>query len=260
MNLPPTIAARFAALGVRVRVNRNRRTLVSLRDQRRGPPVLSIHEALLGDPLVLEDVARFVRHRGGGRYPVLQRAMETIVGSQTPSFCTDADVALIRDLEPIGTAFDFAACFRDIHAHAFNWLPLPMFRWGRNPGSRRLRSIRFGSYRARPQATVLLNPRLDQPWVARFFVEHVLHHELVHHLQACDRLRGEAHHSPRFRALERGYQHIELAWAWETANLQRLLAPPSDATVSEESRIDVFRPSVMPEQEMPYRDKSQQFA
>jgi predicted SprT family Zn-dependent metalloprotease len=71
---------------------------------------------------------------------------------------------------------------------------------------------------------VLVNPRLDQPWIARCFFEHVLFHELCHHAQACAPVRGERPHSQRFRAMERSYPYHAEAQAWERSHLDRLLS------------------------------------
>jgi predicted SprT family Zn-dependent metalloprotease len=219
----PGWSLHFAALGVRLRLNRNRRTLVSLRDQRHGAPVLSVHRALLDDALAMVDIERFARQRGRGDYPELHRAMQLISSSQQEAA---VDQTLLRDLPCIGKDFDFQACFERIHAGYFAQLPPPRLAWSRRPPLRTLRSLRFGCYVARSPATVRLNPRLDQPWVAEVFVEHVIHHELIHHLQACDRRRGERQHSPRFRAIERSFPGYARALAWEAANLKRLLAAP----------------------------------
>ncbi|MFW5830088.1 MAG: hypothetical protein ACOCXA_07480 [Planctomycetota bacterium] len=222
------LSARFQAIGVRLRTNRNRRTLVSLRDQRSGPPVLSVHEDLLrgGDPAVVDDLLRFAHDRGGGSYPAMQLAMQEVVTDPPRRHALRFEA--LRDLPPIGPGFDFETCFRAIHARYFPQLSRPFFRWSRNPGTRRLRSMRFGTYVRRPHPAVRLCPRLAQPWIARVFVEHVLHHELCHHAQASSPRPGEMPHSERFRAWERGFPHLDLALAWEAAHLKQLLAPPQD--------------------------------
>jgi predicted SprT family Zn-dependent metalloprotease len=86
-----------------------------------------------------------------------------------------------------------------------------------------LRAIRFGAYRRHGTPTIFVNPRLDRPWVARAFVEHVLHHELCHHAQHCQPVRGERPHSPRFHAWESTYPLHREAIAWQRHYLSHLL-------------------------------------
>jgi hypothetical protein len=224
--IPDELITRFARLGVRLRCNANRRTVVSLREQRRGPPVLSVHHALLQKTHVLPDLLRFAQEGGHGDYPALREAMLHLPrGPRAGQAALDQD--LIQQLPGIGVHFDFEACFRQIHAQWFDHLPRPYFRWGKNPGSRQLRHLRYGAYLRRPHAAVRLSPRLDQPWVARVFVEHVLHHEFCHHAQACDPRPNEAPHSARFRAWEQRYPSYDVAICWEALYLPRMLAVPS---------------------------------
>jgi hypothetical protein len=129
----------------------------------------------------------------------------------------------LADLPVIGTGFDFAAALARIHAEHFPALPAIPLRWQRDPGERRLRSIRYGAYHRR-ERTLSLHPRLRRPWVAQVFVEHVLYHELCHHAQACAPQRGERSHSARFRAWERAFPGHEMALAWERRHVQRMLA------------------------------------
>jgi hypothetical protein len=129
----------------------------------------------------------------------------------------------LETLPAIGADFDFAAALARIHRDFFPALPPVALRWQRDPGERRLRSIRYGAYHRRDRS-VSLHPRLRRAWIAQVFVEHVLYHELCHHAQACAPQRGERSHSPRFRAWEREFPGHELAMAWERRQVQRMLA------------------------------------
>ena len=62
---------------VRIRLNRNRRLLVSLRMDR-GAMVLSLHERLLDHPAALADLTAWVQRGGRGQHPVLRAAMREI--------------------------------------------------------------------------------------------------------------------------------------------------------------------------------------
>jgi hypothetical protein len=216
---------------VRVRTNRNRRLLVSLRADR-GAATLSIHEDLLDHEAALVDLVAWVRRGGRGRHPQLRAAMAVVFAGQRLQEGVDAPPlppVAVRGSEPV----DLPALFARIHATWFAHVPIPAVEWSRGRGvARRQRHIRFGCYRRHPRPLVTVHPRLDQAWVATCFIEHVLFHELCHHAQACKPLRGEAMHGRRFREWERRYPHHALALAWERVHLHHFLdgtAPVSRA-------------------------------
>jgi hypothetical protein len=219
-------AARSAAPGCGVRLNTNQRTILSLR----GRPScwsLSVHVGMLDHPHALDEIPAWLRGRGRATSPVLRRALQEVWERQRSTLAAaNGDLAVGLGLATLGGPLDLAGMFDHVHRTWFAHLAKPAIRWARSSARRHLTHIRFGSYRRKPSALVMVNPRLDQPWVARIFVEHVLHHELCHHAQACAPVSGESPHSSRFRSWERGYPHHAEALAWERANLQRLLSPP----------------------------------
>lgn len=207
------------ALGVRVRVNRNRRVLLSLRQQRSGSAVLSLHGGLLDHPQALDAIPAWVRTRGRRPDPAIREALSQV----WRQLHQRSSPSPVPECPALGGPVDLQAFLDQVHAAWFDHLPRPAIRWARSGPRRRLRHIRFGCYRKGPPAEILINPRLQLPWVARIFLEHVLHHELCHHAQVCMPVRGETAHSRRFRMLEQGYPHHAQALAWERANLHRLL-------------------------------------
>ncbi|GDY11922.1 hypothetical protein LBMAG53_08000 [Planctomycetota bacterium] len=219
-----SVAAFLVAQGlhVAVRVHRNRTIALGLRG-RTGAWRLGIHAALLEDPALIEALPAWITAGGGGRHPVIIQALARL------------DARLIASLppveaEPLGRPWDLAKEFSRIHATWFGDLPPPEVGWSRDSHRSRQRHIRFGSYHRGPPARVLLHPRLNQPWVAKVFVEHVLYHELCHHRQACQPVRREKPHSQRFKQWEGTYPHYALAIAWERSHRHRLMR---SETVSE---------------------------
>lgn len=206
----------------RLRVNRNRGTLLSLR-WRGNVGTVSVHAELLADPAFCAALPAWVAH--GGRRPqvAVDGAVRALAEQRFVRSSVEARSAL-GAWEPLGGPVDLGTCFARLHAAWFAHLDLPEVGWGRRvaPG-RVLTHIRFGAYHPGRRPRVVLHPRLDQPWVARVFVEHVLFHELCHHAQARRPVPGETDHSPRFRDWERRYPHHDLARAWEQAYLPHLL-------------------------------------
>jgi hypothetical protein len=211
--------------GMSLRLNRNRRTLLSLRWHAGWR--LSLHEDMLDDAAALDDIVAWVAKRGRGRYPALNAAMRRVVDEHRQRERADRGPLPFPLLEPLGGALDLGGAFTRVHATWFAHLPKPRIDWSRGSLRRSQRHIRFGCYRRRPQPAITIHPRLDQPWVARAFVDHVLFHELCHHAQACAPLRGETAHSKRFRAWERSFPLHADVLAWEAAHLDRFLEATS---------------------------------
>lgn len=209
--------------GCRLRLNRNRRTMLSLRGQRGGRWTVSLHAALLDEPQAVAELPTWVAAHGRRTGPALRQALRAawLTAQAATDGSTAADPVVVEDLPTIGHRIDLQAELDRLHGGWFAHLSKPEIRWARQ-AHRRLSHIRFGSYR-RDRALISLHPRLAQPWIARAFVEHVIFHELCHHAQACDPRRREPPHSPRFRAWEQRYPQHAAALAWERRNLARLL-------------------------------------
>jgi hypothetical protein len=211
----------------RLRLNRNSRTMISLRGRPKSW-TLSMHVGLLEQDGALAEIPAWVRGNGRFTSPQLRQCLQEVWQRQRALDVIDAgDLALGLSLPTLDGPLALEDEFSAVHSRWFSHLSKPGIAWSRSSGRRRLTHIRFGSYRRAPRAQVLINPRLNQPWVARCFVEHVLFHELCHHAQACMPVRGEPPHSARFRSLERTYPQHEQAQAWERSHLDRLLSDGS---------------------------------
>ncbi len=213
---------------IALRLNRNRRLLLSLRYHRDGGGTLSLHQDLLDHQEVLAELPAWIRGRGRGRFPGIRAGLLAVARIQGDRH--GGGPALPAGIEPIGRAFDLDACLATVHGRWFPHLDRPPVAWARNARLGTQAHIRFGCYRRSPAPHISVHPRLRQPWVARVFVEHVLFHELCHHAQARKPVRGEPMHSERFRGWERIYPHHDLAQAWERAFLHHLLAGTAPPT------------------------------
>lgn len=89
---------------------------------------------------------------------------------------------------------------------------------------RRIRKcIQLGVYLP-SERLIRVHTALDQSWVPRYYVESVVHHELLHHLIPAVRIRGRDHvHTAEFRRREAAFEHHERARRWEIEHLDRLL-------------------------------------
>lgn len=206
----------------RLRLNRNGKTMLSLRG-RQGGSVVSVHIGLLDHPQALAELPAWIASNGRRTSPHLRQALHEVWRAQRQRSLSRSPMVL-PDLETIPAPFDLGGFFAEVHRTWFPHLTKPAIGWGRSSPRRTLTSIRFACYRSGPHPSIVVNPRLARPWVARIFVEHVLYHELCHHAQASAPIRGEPPHSRRFRQWEAQYPHHELARTWERFHLERFFA------------------------------------
>lgn len=203
-----------------LRITHNRRLIIGLRGSPRTGLRLGIHAGLVVQRQVWPAIAAWISGRERRPPPLLQQAIDAV-------FAANQDLRKEPgpDLEPLAGSVDLSGMLAQVQNTWFPHLSMPAIAWGRSAPRRQRRHIRFACYRRAPPA-IIVNPLIDQPWVARRFVEYLLFHELCHHAQACRPLAGETAHSARFQAWERRYPHRAAAVAWEKANLDRFLAAP----------------------------------
>lgn len=180
-----------------------------------------LHHMFLDAPLsVVDALARFL----------LFRDREA---SQTVGRYIDLNTQRIRSLEPHrrslkdnrGDHHDLNELFAEVNELYFDGLVDARICWG-NEGRARGRkrsTIKLGSYSAQEQL-IRIHPRLDQPFVPRYFISFVIFHEMLHHVMPATRVAGRRKlHPPEFRVRERRYRQYDRAIAWENTNLDRLL-------------------------------------
>jgi predicted metal-dependent hydrolase len=210
------------ALGTRVdlELTQNRRTMISTRRQRDGIRVRLHHMFLEADSRVIDALVRYV---GRGDRTAL-RQLGDFIEARRGRFLRVRPHATLRTA---GRYHDLAAIFRDLERRFFpGALEGVAITWGRNAGQRgrRKQSIRLGTY-TDEEKLIRVHPVLDQPWVPRFFVEYIVFHEMLHHVEPARKERGRTvFHTAEFRRRERAYPDFLRAIAWEKANLDKLLA------------------------------------
>lgn len=81
--------------------------------------------------------------------------------------------------------------------------------WSNRVGTRRL-----GSYEKRSM-TIRISPVLDDPNVPQYVLEHVIHHEILHHILPVRRVLGRNRiHSREFKEREREFSEYRAAISW----------------------------------------------
>lgn len=215
------LSRQLAGLVTSIRLNHNDRTLISLRGSLREGIRLSLHHGLLDHPAALAALPGWIRGHGRTPSPILKTAIETVFSALAAKRRANPTTSPV--FAPLDGPVDLESLYADVHRQWFPHLPCPPIAWGPRLERKRRRHIRFAAYYRKPKARIIVNRLLDQPWVAREFVAYVLYHELCHHAQACNPVRGETPHSARFKEWESRYPRFRELLAWEKAHLDRFL-------------------------------------
>ncbi|MBM3222366.1 MAG: SprT family zinc-dependent metalloprotease [Candidatus Tectomicrobia bacterium] len=126
-------------------------------------------------------------------------------------------------LQTQGQYFDLAAMYQEINQQYFMGRVQADITWSRRPPRRQRTSMRFGSYQERDRL-IRIHCLLDQSFVPRYVVEHVVFHEMLHQLIPRQQVHGRwSIHPPEFRRQERRFTYYQQAEQWQRQHLARLL-------------------------------------
>jgi hypothetical protein len=213
-----TALAREAGRPLQVVVTDNRSVLLSVRRIARGP-LVRLHRMFLYAPeSVVSALARNIRKSGPAADGEVRRFMNENLHRvrRTP-----------RELPPLvtrGRVHDLGEVFAAINARFFGGRVAVPITWGRGVGRARRSGLTFGSYDP-VLALIRIHPVLDRPVVPRFFLDSVVHHEMLHHSMGgvSDRAGRTVYHTRAFREAEARFPQHRAALAWEKQNLPELL-------------------------------------
>lgn len=207
---------------IAVKLTRNRKRLLSLRADRRGHRTLRAHLALAAaDHHDLGVIAAWITGAPGSG-----AAARTLFAK----FRADIDaVSSLRSHVPPrstgmpGRHHDLTEILRDVKAAFFPDMERVYIAWSGREG--RARRRRLGSWSPR-ERLVRIHTVLDQPEVPRYFIAHVVHHELCHAaadppLTPTGRRRV---HGREFQRLEAMFPELQRARDWERRHGKILLS------------------------------------
>jgi hypothetical protein len=214
--------ARTAARQVRLRLTDSRRAVLSVQAGADRSVGVTLHGLFLDAPArVLRALAGFVQTpEPARRRQVIKLYRQTGLdrtGDRNPEGRTVT-------LRHAGEKFDLKEIYDHLNAQYFGGEVHAFITWGRRSARRGRRSIHFGSYNWE-RRLIRLNPLLDRPCVARYFVESIVYHEMLH---AALGVRTEpdgrrSAHTREFQRRERLFRHWRRAREWELKNLHRFL-------------------------------------
>ena len=174
------------------------------------------HMFLTGGEAIVQDLAGFIQGNEGARERIrdfIQHNKEAV------SHGVDAE-----QLKSLGQFHDLEWLMRQAssllgHDEALEGIQIT---WGRKGKGKR--SIRLGSYDFE-QRLVRIHPVLDQRWVAGYFIEYIVYHELLHALYPPieDESGRRCVHTEEFKFMEERYPFYKEALEWEARHIRRLL-------------------------------------
>jgi hypothetical protein len=213
-----SVLTRYAERPLRLVVTDNRSVLLSFKRDAGGLE-LRLHRMFLHAPdAVVVSLARNIRRRGRAAGTDVRRFMNANMHRVRKS------PRVMPPLVTSGRVYDLASVYADINDRFFGGRLRVPITWGRGVGRARRGGLTFGSYDP-VLALIRVHPVLDRPGVPRFFLESVVHHEMLHHQMGGvpDRAGRTVYHTRAFREAEARFPRHHDALAWEKENLPELL-------------------------------------
>lgn len=124
-----------------------------------------------------------------------------------------------------GEYFDLQAIFDKLNDRYFDGvLKSYTITWGRRRKLAPKEYFVFGTIQEEDRL-IRINPRLDTPWVPKWFLEYVIYHEMLHAVVPDEPIRNGRRrvHTDEFNRREQEFRFYKRARQWEYENLPRLL-------------------------------------
>jgi hypothetical protein len=185
-----------------------------------GIPCLRLHESFaLADERLKNDLSAYISKN-------LRRAPDSV--REFVRSLPEREIRSRRteNLTHRGRQCNLRTIYRRLNRIYFHNLLKGKTVWGRKIFSQTKQTIIFGSYFPE-ERTIRIHPVLDTELVPPFYLEAVMHHEMVH--EYLDRVEKTGRkialaHSKRFKELERQFRFHALANAWEKRHFEKLLS------------------------------------
>jgi hypothetical protein len=210
--------SRNAGRPVGLTLTENRSVLMSFRRDR-GRVLLRLHTMFLHAPeAVVRALGRGLARRSRKADSSVRRFMNDNLHR------VRRNPRRLPHIVTAGKAYDLQPIFDKLNTRHFaGRLKVPV-TWGRGSGRARRGGLTFGSYDP-VLKLIRIHPVLDRRDVPFYFLESVIHHEMLHHQLGGvpDRAGRTVYHSRAFRQAEAAFPWHRQSLAWEKENLPRLL-------------------------------------
>ena len=214
------LAASFPGLVI-LSITDNRHSIIS-RSVARGVLRARVHHMFLDAPQAIVDALVAYVAKG-----------DKVASARVGEYIEEHGDRLLRQTRPSalktkGKHHDLLAIFHELNSRYFEGLANPLITWGKSgrKSQKPRTTIKLGSYSA-VERLIRIHPTLDRPWVPRYFIASIIHHEMLHHLIPVAGVALLASrrcvHPPEFREREREFASFARAMDWEKRHLGRLL-------------------------------------
>jgi len=195
----------------------NKRLMISLQEKR-GKPTLRLHQSFISaQDEVKNDLVKYLTKPKAK----VSKPLRTFINGISAKKRQAGESVKVTAK---GKNYNLKKIWNKLNKEYFDNRLKGKIGWGRKVFSKRKTSITFGSYH--PAETLIrIHPILDTELVPLFYLESIVHHEMVHqylHLVEEESKKGVMH-SPHFKTLEKKFKYYELSQAWEKSHLIKLL-------------------------------------
>lgn len=194
-------------------LNRNRSTMVSILERRRGYARLSLHHMFSNAPnhvlIALADLIKNKKNPDASK--ILRHFFDEI-----PFTADDRNKLNPGKLVTLGKHFNLKEIYEKINQDYFGSELDLLISWFKAKQSRYKSQFSFGLY-YESEKLIKINERLDDPIVPQFFIEFVIYHEMLHDVYkpTYNSSGYRSIHTKEFKEKEKQFPHYEQAKAWE---------------------------------------------
>jgi hypothetical protein len=162
---------------VELKINRNRRTMLSILEKSRQRVRLSLHEMFLKAPeAVLKDAAAFIKSPNGHTPKVLRFYIQEHVAKHKP-----IEMAFKEPLDAQGNFYDLQAEWQAINKRYFNAALETKVTWFGSCERRTKSQAILGLY-DHVNDVIKVHRILDQESVPIYYIHYILYHEALHYV------------------------------------------------------------------------------
>ena len=200
----------------------NTHSIISVKSNKQAY-ILRLHHMFLDAPeSILASLAGYISGRLRG------------VRKKLKVFISENECKIRRQREPRsprkitittrGRHFDLSGSFQKLNRKYFEGRTECAITWGNRRKRRRQKTVRLGSYS--PETEIIrINRILDRPYVPKYVMDDIIHHEMLHHHLGIEKKNGRRfHHHETFKKMEKIFPHTNRAQLWVKKNLHRLLS------------------------------------
>lgn len=200
----------------------NSRSMISVRRSLPGYVVRLHHMFLEADESVLRSLAQYISGRNPNH---VTRALRAFIKVNHAKIKRPSRPAALRqpNIMPKGRHYHLQEAFERLNREYFQDRVACRITWGyrrKRPGRQ---TIRLGSY-CRKRKVIRINPILDNAFVPAYVIDHIVHHEMLHHCLGVRKKNGRRiFHDRIFKEREQDFAYRSKARVWLKKHLPTLM-------------------------------------